>query len=233
MRRVFHLVENEGVVEHVADGVGTALTMVRRQRYSIINRTQTDSPRPQNTARPWMPDHVGEKATHASTSKRRRDVSEYSQSPPFKRSKLSPARTTSPTESTISYDACPMPSVEDYFYEDLVPKASELSQLFPTLCHDAYLVRRWLGPAGCAIHWTMVLEDINGTTDVPNRSHSLAGLIAHSLAKRRGPQWRTSSPKFYALCETLKSHLGLEGAHRITVFSEFQQPEVLPEANLK
>jgi hypothetical protein len=59
-----------------------------------------------------------------------------------------------------------MPRVEDYFYEDLIPKAPELSQLFPTLCHDAYVVRRWLGPVGCAIYWTMVMEDINNG-DVP------------------------------------------------------------------
>jgi len=126
-----------------------------------------------------------------------------------------------------------MPSAEDYFYEDLVPKASELCQLFPTLCHDVYVVRRWLGPVGCVIYWTAVLEDINRTTDVPNQSHPLAELISHSLAKRRGPQWRTSSSKFHALCETLKSHLGLGDARRITVFSEFQQPELLPEANPK
>ena len=167
-----------------------------------------------------------------SNSKRPRDIPEPSESPPLKRSKTSPAHTTGPTESTISYDACPMPSVEDYFYEDLAPKASELSQLFPSLCHDAYEVRRWLGPVGCAIYWTVVLEDISTATGVPDQSHPLTGLIAHSLAKRRGPQWRTPSPKFHALCETLKSHLGLEDARRITVFSEFQQLECLPEANL-
>jgi len=178
-----------------------------------------------------MPDHVGEEASHASTSKRPRDIPESSQSPPLKRFKTSPAHTTAPTESIIGYDVCPMPRVEDYFYEDLIPKAPELSQLFPTLCHDAYEVRRWLGPVGCVIHWTTVLEDISRTTDVPNQSHLLAGLITHSLAKRHDPQWKVSSPKFHALCETLRSHLGLGVTRRIAVFGEFQQPEFLTEAN--
>jgi len=176
-----------------------------------------------------MPDPVGEEATHASTSKRPRDTPESSQSPPLKRSKTSPAPTTSPKETTTSYDACPMPSVEDYFFEDLIPKAPELSQPCPTLCHNAYVVRRWLGPAGCAIYWTMVMEDINGTTDVPNQPHPLTGLIAHSLTKLRGPKWKASSPKFHVLREILRSHLG--DGRRITVFSEFPQLEGLPEIN--
>ena len=172
-----------------------------------------------------MPDRFGEGASHAPTSKRRRDVPESSQSPPLKRFKSSPTHSTTPTESTINYDACPMPSVEDYLYEDLIPKASELSQLSPTFCRDAYVVRRWLGPVGSAIYWTMVMEDISGTTDVPN---PLAGLIAHSLARRRGPQWKTSSSKFNVLCETLRSHLELGDGRRIAIFSEFGWLVFLP-----
>ena len=86
-------------------------------------------------------------------------------------------------------------------------KAPELSQLFPTLCHDAYVVRRWLGSVGCAVYWTTVTEDINRMTNTPNISHPLTGLIACSLTKLRDPQRGTSSPKVRTLRETLRSHL--------------------------
>ena len=178
-----------------------------------------------------MPGAMGEEDVHASISKRPRETSESNQPPPLKRPKTDDqGPTTAPTESTISYDACPMPRVVDYFYEDLVPKASELAQLFPALYHNAYLVRRWLGSAGCAVYWTMVMEDVN-KTDVPNPSHPLAGLIARSLAKLRGPEKGASSPKLHALLETLRSHLGLDDVRKVVIFSECQQLELLPEAN--
>ena len=126
-----------------------------------------------------------------------------------------------------------MSSVVDYLYEDLIPKAPELSQLFPTLCHDAYVVRRWLGSVGCAIYWTMVMEDISRTTDGPNLSHPLAGLIARSLEKTRNARRGNPSPKFYVFCETIKSHLEFGDARRITVLSEFQQFESPSETNPK
>ena len=180
-----------------------------------------------------MPDTVGGEGTHASTSKRPRTTPEFSEFPPLKRPKTSQDPTATPAESIVSYDACPMPSVVDYFYEDLIPKAPELSQLFPTLCHDVYVVRRWLGSAGCTIYWTMIMEDINRTTNAPNLSHPLAGLIARSLAKLRDPRRETSSSKFHTLCETLRPHLEPGGTSRIVVFSKFWQLQSVPEANYK
>ena len=180
-----------------------------------------------------MSDTIGEGGSHASASKRPRETPETFQSPPLKRSKSSQGPIATPIESNMSYDACPMPSVADYFYEDLIPKAPELAQLFPTLCHDAYVVRRWLGSVGCAIYWTMVMEDISRTTDAPSLSHPLAGLITRSLAKTRNARRGTPSPKFDRLCETIRSHLEFGDARRITVFSEFQQFESPSEANPK
>jgi len=166
-----------------------------------------------------MPDTIGEESSRASILKRPRD--ESYRLPPPKRSKTDEDPSTAPTESTAGYDACPVPGVVDYFYEDLIPKAPELSQLFPNLCHDAHVVRRWLGSAGCAVFWKAVVEDINNATNVPNASHYLAGLITRSLAKIHGSQMKSYSPKFHTLCETLRSHLGSGDAGRITVFSEF------------
>jgi hypothetical protein len=186
---------------------------------SIINRTQSGVTTATTTATVHMPDTTQEGAGCTSTLKRPRDTPESHQSPPLKRSKTNQYPTTTPTsESAVSYDACPMPNVMDYFYEDLMPKAPELSQLFPTLCHDVYVVRRWLGSVGCATHWRMIMEDINKLSNVPN---PLAGLIACSLAKLSGPQREASSPKYHTLCETLRSHLGSGDTHRIVVFSEF------------
>ena len=155
-----------------------------------------------------------------STSKRPRDTFEPAQSPPPKRSKLdqSPAALK---EITIGYDPCPAPTVVDYFYQDLLPGASELSQLFPTLCHDAYVVRRWLGSVGCVLYWRIVMEEINRTIDASNPSRNLAELIACSLAKLRGPQKESSGPKFYALCETLRLNLRSGGAGGIVIFGTF------------
>ena len=230
---LFHFVENEGVVVHVAGGVGTASTMGENQNPPCWTKTATidrDSStglgRIHHDHNHRMPDVIGEQA---STSKRPRDAPEPHQSPPLKRFRSS--RVPGTTESTTSYDACPMPGVADYFYEDLMPKAPELCQLFPTLCHDAYVVRRWLGPAGCAVYWTMVTEDINRITNTSNPSHPLAALIARSLTKPRGPQWKASSPKFHALCEAIRSHLGRGDARAIVVFSGFQQLELSLEAN--
>jgi hypothetical protein len=76
----------------------------------------------------------------------------------------------------------------------------------------------------------MVMEDIN-KTDVPNPPHPLAGLIACSLPKLRGPERGASSPKLQALREALRSHLGLDDARRIAVFSECQKLELSPETN--
>ena len=92
-----------------------------------------------------------------------------------------------------------MTSVTDYFDQDLIPKTPELSQLFPTLCHDAYVVRRRLGSVGWAIYWMTVTEDTNRMINTPNLSHPLKGLIACSLTKLRDPQRGTSSPKFRTL----------------------------------
>ena len=64
------------------------------------------------------------------------------------------------------------------------------------------------------------MEDIGKIQNVPNLSHPLAGLIAHSLAKLRGPQREASSPKFRALCQTLRSLPQLGDARRVVVFSE-------------
>ena len=158
-------------------------------------------------------------ATYSSPSKRPRDTFELHQSPPLKRSKSEQNSATAPTETIISYDACPAPAGVDYFYEDLIPKASELSQLFPTLCHDAHVVRRWLGSAGCAIYWSMVMEEIEGSAGDLNSSHHLAGLIARTLAKIRGSRQQASNPKFRTLCEILRSHLRI-GDVRIVVFGE-------------
>jgi hypothetical protein len=169
-----------------------------------------------------MQETTEQEASRAPTSKRPREVFEPDQPPPLKRSKPDQNPATTSRESTFSYDACPMPDVADYIYEDLVPKAPDLAQLFPTLCHDAYVVRRWLGPVGCSVYWRIVMEEINKTTDALKPSHYLAGLIARSLAKLRGPQKELSSPKFHTLYETLRSHLRLGNANRITVFSEFR-----------
>lgn len=187
---------------------------------SIINPAQASSPRPV-TAPFRMPDTILEEASRASTLKRPRDTPESHQPPPLKRSKPNQNSKTTPTESTVNYDACPVPSVVDYFHEDLIPKALELSQLFPTLCHDAYVVRRWLGPVGCATYWKMIMEDINKVTHAPSPSNPLAGLIARSLAKPSASRKEASSSKFRTLCEILRSHLGSGDAHRIVVFSEF------------
>jgi len=169
-----------------------------------------------------MPDPTREQDSWAPTLKRSRDTPESYQSPPVKRSKTNRDPTTTLTESTASYDACPMPNVMDYFYEDLMPKAPELSQLFPTLSHDVYVVHRWLGSVGCATYWRMIMEDINKLSNAPN---PLAGLISRSLAKLSGPQRETS--KFHTLCETLRSHLGSGDTHRIMVFSELLWPKFL------
>jgi len=168
-----------------------------------------------------MPDTIGEEAGRASVSKRPRETPESYRFPPPKRSKINQDPAT-PTESTVGYDACPMPRVADYFYEDLIPKAPELSQVFPTLCHDAHVVRRWLGSDGCAIYWKAVMEGTDNTTNAPKLPHHLAGPIARSLTKLRNPQSGSHSPKFHALCEALRSHLGLGDVHRIVVFSEFR-----------
>lgn len=156
-------------------------------------------------------------ATYASTSKRPRDPSDHDQSPPLKRPKPDQSTATTPRESTVGYDACPTPNVADYFYGSLIPKAPELSQLFPTLFHDAYVVRRWLGSAGCAVYWRSMMDGISKTTDAPSSSHHLADLIAGSLARLPGHQRDVSSPKFRALCETIRSHLR-DG--KIVVFGE-------------
>ena len=182
---------------------------------------------------PRMPDTIMEKASRGSALKRPREITESYQSPLLKRSKTNEDPATTPTESTSTYDACPMPGVVDYFYEDLIPKALELSQAFPTLCRDVYVVRRWLGPAGCAIYWKMVMDDIDNASDGPNSSNPLAELIARSLAKLRVPQRETSSSKFRTLCETLKSYLGLGDDRRVVVFSKFRKLESLPEADLE
>jgi len=165
-----------------------------------------------------MPDTTREEVGSASTSKRPRETPESHQSPPPKRFKTNQSPTTTPTESTVSYDACPMPNVMAYFYEDLMPKALELSQLFPTLCHDVYVVRRWLGSVGCATYWRIIMEDINKLSNAPN---PLAGLVTRSLAKISGPQREAPGSKFHTLYETLMLHLGSGDTHRITVFSEF------------
>ena len=77
------------------------------------------------------------------------------------------------------------------------------------------------------------MEDINRTTNAPNLSHPLAGLIARSLAKLRDPRRETSSSKFHTLCETLRPHLEPGGTSRIVVFSKFWQLQSVPEANYK
>ena len=74
------------------------------------------------------------------------------------------------------------------------------------------------------------MDDINNASDAPN---PLAELIARSLAKLHGPQRETSSSKFYTLCETLKSYLGLGDDRRVVVFSKFRKLESLPEADLE
>ena len=112
-----------------------------------------------------------------------------------------------------------MPSVADYFYEDSIPEASELSQLCPTFCHDAYVVRRWLGSVGCTIYWTTVMEDTNRMTNAPNLSRPLTGLIVRSLTKLRDPRRGTSSPKFRTLCETFMSQPKPDGTRIIVVFT--------------
>lgn len=179
--------------------------------------TALDSLRPPTPcAAPLMSDTFQQKATHASPSKRPRETLQPLQSPPHKRFK-SDQNSATPKETIVNYDACPTPNVVDYFYQDLMPKASELSQLLPTLSHDAYIVRRWLGPAGCAIYWRMVME---ATVDAPNPPHHLAGLIARSLAKLRGPQSSVSSPKFHTLCEILR--LQTNNARKVIVFGESQ-----------
>jgi len=165
---------------------------------------------------------IREEPDRASISKRPRETPETHQSPPSKRSRTYQDPATESVESTVIYDACPIPSVTDYFYEDLIPKALELSQLFPTLCHDIYVVRRWLGSVGCAIYWRMVTEDTNKASNSPNLSSSLAALIARSLARLHGPQRETPSSKFRTLCETLKPHLGPGNPRRVIIFSECQ-----------
>lgn len=186
-----------------------------RGNTSIVRFTL--SPRPRTARR--MQDATRERAGRAPTLKRPRDTQESY--PPPKRSKTNQEPTATPSESTIGYDACPMPTIMDYFYEDLIPKVPELSQLFPTLCHDVYVVRRWLGPAGCATFWRMIVEDINGPSGAANPPNPLARLVARSLAKLSGPQKAAPSSKFHTLCRTLESHLGPNDARRIVVFSEF------------
>ena len=199
---------------------GTDHIVLTSKKGTIIDH-QRNPPRPLATTVP-MSYTIREGANRASTSKRPRESPETDQSPPSKRSKTDQDPTTEPIESTAMYDACPMPSVTDYFYEDLIPEALELSQLFPTLCHDIYVVRRWLGSVGCAIYWRMVIEDINKTPNAPNPSSPLAGLIARSLAKIRGPPKDASSSKFHTFCETLRAHLGPGNARRVMVFGEFR-----------
>lgn len=157
-----------------------------------------------------------------STPKRPRDTFESDQSPPPKRSKPGQSSATISSETTVGYDPCPVPSVADYFYPDLVPKAPQLSQLFPTLCRDVHVIHRWLGSVGCAIYWRMVMEKIDETTAPLDPSRHLVGFIARSLAKLHGPQKDTSSPKFHTFCETLRSHRGLDDASRTLVFSKFR-----------
>jgi hypothetical protein len=169
-----------------------------------------------------MPETIQQEVTYASPSKRPREIFEPPQSPPHKRFKSDRNSLTTSAETIVKYDACPTPSVVDYFYEDLIPKASELSQLFPNLCHDAYVVRRWLGSVGCAIYWRLVMEEIEGSADVPNLSHHLAGLIARSLTKLRGPQNEASNPKFHTLCEVLRLHFRNDDASKVVVFGESQ-----------
>lgn len=176
-----------------------------------------------------MPKTIEQNATYVPPPKRPRAIFEPGQSLPLKRSKQNQNSATTSTETTVSYDACPMPSVLDYFYEDLIPKATELSQLFPTLCHDAYVVRRWLGSVGRTIYWTMVMEEMEKSTDTLNPSRYLAGLIARSLAKLRAPQKEASSPKFHTLCRILRFHLGIGAASRAVVFSESRSFDFLPE----
>lgn len=165
-----------------------------------------------------MQDSTREGVGRAPTLKRPRDTQESY--PPSKRPKTNQDPTATPSESTVGYDACPMPTIMDYFYEDLIPKTPELSQLFPTLCHDVYVVRRWLGPAGCATFWQMIVEDISGPSSVSNSHNPLAGLIARSLAKLSGPHKAAPSSKFRTLCQTLESHLGPNDARGIVVFGE-------------
>ena len=164
-----------------------------------------------------MSETVHPKATHTSRSKRPRDTSQPPQSSTQKRFKPDQNSATTPKETIVNYGACPSPNVVDYFYEDLIPKASELSQLFPTLSHDAYVTCRWLGPVGCAIYWRMLTEE---TTDAPNPPHYLTELISRSLAKLNGPRSSASSPKFHALCETLRLHLGADDSRKVIVFGE-------------
>lgn len=164
-------------------------------------------------------------------SKRPRGTSELHQSHPLKRFKSDQDSVATPTETIVKYDACPTPSVVDFFYEDLIPKSPELSQLFPNLCHDAYVVRRWLGSAGCAIYWRMVMEGVEKPTDALNSPHHLARLIARSLEKLRGPQKEANSPKFSALCEILRLHLRISDASKITVFGMSREPDFSLEAN--
>lgn len=63
------------------------------------------------------------------------------------------------------------------------------------------------------------MEEINRTTDTSNPPRNLAELIARSLAKLRGSQKETSSPKFHTLCETLRSYLRSGGAGGIVIFA--------------
>ena len=169
-----------------------------------------------------MPQITQQGVGHASNSKRSLDIFEPNdQFPPLKRSKLDQtSATVTFKESTVYHDACPTPAITDFFYHDLIPKAPELSQLFPTICHDAHVVRRWLGPVGCAAYWRMVMEEVNQTTTASDPSQHLVGFIAHSLRNRYAPSKEASGPKFRVLCETLGLHLRAESVDRIVIFSE-------------
>lgn len=188
------------------------------QRGAVETPRSTSSPRQRATRR--MQDTTRKEAGRAPTLKRPGDTQESYPLP--KRSKPNQGPTTSPSDSTVGYDACPMPATMDYFYEDLIQKVPELSQLFPTLCHDVYIVRRWLGPAGCATFWRMIVEDIGGPSGVSNPPNPLARLIARSLAKLSGPQKAAPSSKFHTLCQTLGSHLGPNDTRKIVVFGKFR-----------
>ena len=188
------------------------------RRGAVETPRSTGSPRPR-TAR-CMQDTTRKEVGRAPTLKRPGDTQESYPLP--KRSKTNQGPTTTPPESTVRYDACPMPATMDYFHEDLIQKVPELSQLFPTLCHDVYVVRRWLGPAGCATFWRMIVEDIGGPSDVSNPLDPLARLVARSLEKLSGPQEAAPSSKFHTLCQTLGSHLGPNDARRIVVFGKFR-----------
>ena len=66
------------------------------------------------------------------------------------------------------------------------------------------------------------MEEIQGSADALNPSRHLAGLIARSLAKLPGSQTEGSGPKFRTLYEILRSHLVIDDASKIIVFSESQ-----------